>query len=451
MILNTTEADNATYYGQGIGRVSAKFTGDFVRTNMKIDAVAMRDSRLFLPIDTYVEAGEAAFIRFVKPNERGDSTKIKTLNSDYLKGIQLDFDLGISREAVVQMIIDKRAGDYVTGRGIGDINISYDRTGKFSMYGQYEIEQGEYLFTLFNVFNKPFKVAKGGTITWYGDPYQAQINLTATYDETTPVATLIQSELLAQQNSAVSNLARTPTNVDLDLKLTGNLFKPDIAFDINFPDLTGELKSIVDNKMRILRSDPNELNRQVFGIVVVGTFLPDNSGGFISNSDYFATAVNSVTQVLSGQLSTYLSTFAQDLLGDKVSNIDFYIAYNDIRSGSLSSTEIINAGREVQSRLRFSLKDDRIHVQVGSQVGYSNLAGATNDSFVGGDVVVEFDLNESKQWRLKAYSKFEPTIIGGGGLQQRYGGGITFSKDYDSFGHMMTGLNNLTKKLKTKS
>jgi len=43
------------------------------------------------------------------------------------------------------------------------------RQGDISMYGHYEIEQGEYLFTLFNLVNKPFAVKQGGTIDWLGD------------------------------------------------------------------------------------------------------------------------------------------------------------------------------------------------------------------------------------------------------------------------------------------
>ena len=439
LILNTTEADNPNYYGQGIGSVAAQFTGSFVRTNIAVQAVAKKDSRLYLPIDSYVDAGEISFIRFVNPNEKKDSSKVKAVNVDYLRGTQFDLDLTITREALVQMIIDRRAGDNVTGQGIGDLSIKYDRTGKLSMYGQYEIEQGEYLFTLLNFFNKPFKVVKGGTINWYGDPYQAQVNLTATYDETTPVAALIQTELDAQGNENIASQARTPTAVRINMQLTGDLFKPNIGFDIDFPNLTGELKSLVDNKLRILRQDQNELNRQVFGIVVVGSFLPDNSAGFIGNGDYFATAFNSVTQVLSGQLSTYLSSLADDWLGGKVSSIDFNVAYNNIRNGTLTNG-LSTTGSEVQLQLNSSFIDNRLRVQVGSQIGSNNnLTGTAQESFVGGDILVEFSLTANRQWRLKAYNRLEPGSISGN-RQNRAGGGISFNKEYDSFSHMMQGV-----------
>jgi TamB, inner membrane protein subunit of TAM complex len=449
MILNTTERDNPVYYGQGIGRAEARFTGDFVRTNIDVIATAMRDSRLYLPIDSYVDAGDVSFIKFVNPNEKKDSTKVKALNPDFLKGTQFSIDLGISRDAVVQMIIDKRAGDNVTGRGVGDISIKYDRTGKLNMYGQYEIEQGEYLFTLLNIFNKPFKVVKGGTINWYGDPYTAQVNLTASYDENTPIATLIQSELAAQPNENLANQARVPTAINLNLKLSGNLFKPDISFDIVAPNLTGELKSLVDNKLRTLRLDQNELNRQVFGIVVVGTFLPDGEGGLISNTDYLATtAVNSVTQLLSSQLSGFLSTIARDWLGGKVSSIDLNIAYNDITNSSLSAGGASSTtGRELQVQLNSGFIDNRLRVQVGSQIGYNNITGTSQGNFVGGDVQLYWNITKNGQWRMKAYNRLEPAYVSGT-RQNRLGSGLSFSRDYDSFTHMMSGLTDYFSKFK---
>ena len=53
------------------------------------------------------------------------------------------------------------------------------RNGEFEMFGDYNIEQGEYLFTLYNVVNKDFDINRGGVISWSGDPFEAQIRLEA--------------------------------------------------------------------------------------------------------------------------------------------------------------------------------------------------------------------------------------------------------------------------------
>jgi hypothetical protein len=433
LILNTTEADNSDYYGQGIGRVEAQFTGPFNRTNIAVQAVAMKNSRLYLPLDSYEDTGDITFIKFINPDEKKDSTKIKGVNVDFLKGVQFDLDLSITRDALVQMILDRRAGDNVTSQGVGDMTIKYDRTGQLTMYGQYEIEEGEYLFTLLNFFNKPFKVVKGGTINWYGDPYQAQINMSATYDETASVSALIQEELIAQSNPNLESLARSPTTVKLIMNLTGDLFKPDIAFDMSFPNLTGEVKSLVDNKLRVLRQDQNELNRQVFGIVVVGGFLPETATGLIDNS--VSTVFNSVTQMLLSQLSNHLSSLANDLFDGKVSSFDLVVSYDDIQVGALTNGQI-NGGVKV------GFLDDRINVQVGSQVGQNY-----NQGFYGYDAVVELAISKNKQIKLKAYNRQEPGTISGTG-QNRSGLGISFSRDYDSFDQVFKDLGKRFKRKK---
>ena len=45
--------------------------------------------------------------------------------------------------------------------------------------------------------------------------------------------------------------------------LTGSLLFPDIKFDIDMPDLTGQLKNFSDNKIRYLRTNQDQLNQQV--------------------------------------------------------------------------------------------------------------------------------------------------------------------------------------------
>ncbi len=112
-----------------------------------------------------------------------------------LKGLNFEMNITVNDDAEVQLIFDEQAGDIIKGRGEGDITLTINREGEFKMYGGYTIRQGAYLFTLLNLVNKPFTVANGGTVSWSGDPYGAQINLDATYDENTSVYNFISSEL----------------------------------------------------------------------------------------------------------------------------------------------------------------------------------------------------------------------------------------------------------------
>lgn len=443
VILNTTSKDNSMYYGKGAGRFKAKFSGTFSRTDIQIDATTGKDTRLYLPITSVSDAQEVKFIKFKTKNQ--DSTLLKTTKSSVigeLKGLNFEMNVTMTDAAEVQLIFDEQAGDIIKGRGVGDIKLTINREGEFKMYGNYAIRRGEYMFTLLNWVNKPFTVTEGGTINWYGDPYGAQISLDATYEENTPVYNLIRDEiqLLGGDDSDAAKAAKRPTKTIVTMHLKGDLMTPNISFNVDFPNIANDIKSVTENKLRLLRQDQSELNRQVFGLVVVGSFLPSD-GGFIQSSDYVASAFNTLTQVLSNQFSNYLTGLASEWFGTSVSSIDFNIAYDEYQN-SLSNpdnTRINQTGRELQIRLTSGFANDRVTVQVGSQFGLGRPSTAVQNGFLGEDVTVEIQLTQNRQWRLKVYQRTEPDITGGQ-RRARYGFGLSFRKEYDSFDEMLSGM-----------
>jgi len=452
LILNTLPNDNTLFYGRGAGKFVAKFTGTFVRTNIDIDATTGNETRLYIPISSSSDAQEVKFINFVDKTKKDTVAVKKRQTESELKGLNFDLNMTVTDAAEVQLIFDEQAGDIIKGRGEGNLQLSINRQGEFKMYGNYFIRRGEYLFTLLNFVNKPFTVTNGGSIAWYGDPYGAQINLDATYSENTPIYNFLRDELqlLESTQPELVQQAGKSTRVVVTMHLKGDLMKPTITFDLEFPNITSQLKTLADNKLRQLRQDPNELNRQVFGLVVVGSFLPSNSG-FIQSSDYLTSAFNTLTQVFTNQLSNYLTGLAAEWFGGTVSSIDFDIAYNDYQNALTNpgSTAGINqAGRELQVRLTSGFVNDRITVQFGSQFGFARPGTNVQDGFLGEDITVEIQLTDNRQWRLKVYQRTEPDV-GGGQRRARYGFGISFRRDYETFDEMMHGLTGWLKKRKS--
>ena len=76
---------------------------------------------------------------------------------------------------------DEIVGDEMKGKGNGHIKMYIDQFYDFYMFGDYEITEGSYLFTLRDFFNKKFLVKPGSSISWYGDPYDADIDIRAFY------------------------------------------------------------------------------------------------------------------------------------------------------------------------------------------------------------------------------------------------------------------------------
>jgi hypothetical protein len=446
LVMNTRKEDNELFYGQARGRFRANFSGTFSKPNVSVSAINGPGTKLFIPLSSDDEVKQASFIQFTNGQESANGNRRVRYNANKITGLNFELNISVNNRAEVQLIFDEQTGDIIKGSGFGDLRMAINREGDFKMYGNYTIDQGEYLFTLLNLINKPFKVEQGGTINWFGDPYQAQIQLDAIYEASSSLFNLLRAELELTQSEELAREASRPTKVIVTMHLNGELFKPTITFDMSFPQLGTQMRTLADNKLRTMQADQNELTRQVFGIVVVGTFLPPENT-FGQSSDYVTTAFNTFSQVLTNQLSNYLTGLATEWFGGTVSSIDLDIMYSEYRNDIINQGQAnSNVGRELQVRLSSGFADDRVIVNIGSQFGSSQTPGtAIQEGFLGQDVSVEIALTESGQWRLRVFQRTEPDVAGG---QWRYrvGFGLSFRKEYDSFLDLMDGLTGWMKK-----
>lgn len=428
--LDTKKGDNEVFYGRGTGSGTIWFSGPFTHTDININAVAGKGSKITIPVTYDKEASENRFITFTDPNAEAVDTIVEQANE--LRGVKMDMDLTLTDVAQVDLVFDEQAGDIIRGRGKGNVQIYLDRTQEFTMFGDYTIEQGEYLFTLFDFVNKPFTVQRGGTITWEGDPFNAIIDLKANYEGlSTPIAGLIQEYLGFSSNRTQIN-AQTPTEVDLLMHLRGELLKPTIDFDIQFPRLQGNLKTYAETKLRTLREDQNALNRQVFGLIVLGQFIPEeisiDQGGTLIN--------NTVSELLANQLSIILTDFLSEVIGNNkvISNLDVDLAYNRYDGqATINQNKRFLSGEQYQAAVRANVVNDRWVVTVGPKFLTSGTGGnADSQAAYGHDIVLEYIMNEDRTFKLRISNVLEPDI-GGGSNQQKTAAGISYEREFDTF------------------
>lgn len=441
LVLDTKKKDNSTYYGRGIGRGDIRFSGTFQQTDIYINATTGKGTRLVIPITYDQTASEVKFVRFKDKNPYKQEEE-KTQQTIELRGINLILQMSVTEDAEMLLVFDEKAGDIIRGTGRGDIEIRVTRAGEFTMIGDYYIAQGEYLFTLLNFVNKPFEVQQGGTIRWFGDPFGAEINLVAEYKGlSTPVNTLIQ-EYLELLPSDVRNEASKPTPVDLTMLLQGDLLKPNISFDLDFPRLQGPLKNYAQSKLRVLKQDQNELNRQVFGLIVAGQFLnPTNN---VSGADV---TINTVTELLSNQLSLYFSDLLSNLVTDVkfLSGIDLNIGYTSYQNVDLATAGDESfgvSGQELQLYFQPYFFNDRLSVSVGTIFNLdenSPLGTSVNQgSLTSGDFTIEYALTPDRRLKIKAYASQETVI--GNGTRTRYGAGLSYRNEFDNFKELIEGI-----------
>ena len=304
IVLDTDKEDNLYYYGFGKGKMRAEFSGKFESTNLVITAETGPGTELNIPVGAVAEGYDESFIKFIDRNELNKKIEDR-LNEEFeIKGLDVQMNITLTPDAKVSIIFNEALGDIVVGYGQGDLQVDLSRTGDFNVFGEYEIVQGEYLFTALGLVAKSFKVDRGGLIRWTGDPINATLDFEGYYEVDAPLETFIAEYLFDDQLRA---LARNKTPVALKMDLGGRLYKPEVNFDLDFPELTGELKAYADNKIRTLRQNKIALNSQVVGLLAFQTFLPDNnlvSNDILGSTNFLQTAgVSTISEFLSSQLS----------------------------------------------------------------------------------------------------------------------------------------------------
>lgn len=443
LALNTDRSDNNLYYGRVFGQVDAGFTGSFKRPDIRVNAINGDGSNFFILLDETVESGDIDFVSFTE-----QSDEIEREYFSDVTGVNFQLDITLTEDAEVQIIFNEQTSDILRGSGNGNLQLGLSRNGDFSIFGDYEISGGKYLFS--NAFgllqiNKPFDVLQGGTIQWTGDPLNAIIDIRANYSGLNAAPyNLIEDYLQSTgDGSQIINEARQSTPVDLTMLLTGYLINPEINFTINFPALTGQLRTLADRKILELEENQDEMNRQVFALVVIGGFLPSSFN--IGTS--VAAITNTVNEWLSNQLSLYLSDLLSDAFEDVgfISGIEMDVGYV-LPTGEFIQQGVIDTRQsEVRIGLRPSLFDDRVQLNVGGN--YVRESYLTSDPYLAPFGVIEYFITPDRRWRLRMSTNFDYVVEG---RRNRHSIGVSFRREFDSIDEFMHTISLFEKNDKNK-
>ncbi len=434
LMMNTTLDDNDTFYGKVYASGIASFKGPFERLKLKVDARTEENTTFNLPLGGPLTVTETNYINFVDKNAVVDSTTIISAEPINTGGLDIEIIADIQPSAIARLIIDEQAGDIIEGRGRSDnMRITYDRSGDLKIFGTYVIEEGNYLFTYKNLINKPFDVKKGGTITWGdndGDPTQASLDIQAAYVKSLGVGNLVSS--YTSSDADLAKLANTPCRVDLLMDIKGALFTPQIDFKINVSDVPQRLQNPVSLALREIHADRNELNRQVFGLIVLQQFLPlENANNVNVVSSGINTGISTLTELVSQQFSRYINDLLVGVVKDVgfISSLEFDFNFN-IRDSENQNIRSRTSNVRLGSDVKFL--DDRLSVYAGANVDIASdndLGLQNNGQYAGGDFSVEYFITENGKLRIKAYNRTENTILG---RSMRTGIGLSYRTEFNS-------------------
>ncbi|WP_125917068.1 translocation/assembly module TamB domain-containing protein [Hymenobacter coccineus] len=428
-VLNTIRKDNDLYFGTAYATGTARVTGPADDLTVAVRATSEAGTRLSLPLDNAAKAEKASYIKFVNHNvaDTARTKKIPIAASDKvdLSGLKLDFNLTVTPDAYLEILLDESTGDVIRGTATGQLRLNIDTRGDFNMYGQVEIVRGAYNFTLQGLVNKEFVVRPGGVISWNGDPLAGEMNVTAIYTQRTSLAPVL--------GGASNGAAVVP--VTAVMNLTGPLLLPAIKLGLEFNDAPGTLQGDLTAFTTSLRNDEQELNRQVFSLLVFKQLAPIGAFTQLSIRGQDNTVQNSLGQILSTQLGLLTSQIDQNL------EIDFNI--NGLTADQLQALQV---------RLSYSLLGGRLRVTreggftsnaglaaPGSSSG-TVLANSSGQASLLGDLSLEYYLRPDGKFRAKLRYETTPrdleTIN-----QPRAGLSLLHTEQFDSFGELFSRKN----------
>ena len=390
-VMNIPPSTEALFYGSGFATGDVNVFGYDGRIVIEANLTTTEGTEFVLPMDVSANSNWSSFIHI-----QGDEEEEITDESIDKKKTEVELNLNIDVTPVskARIIFDETLGDEIMGSCLGQIHIGLDDFERLEMFGALEVIEGSYLFTLGNFISKKFIAKPGGIISWFGDPYEAEINLETYYSTKTSIRPIVPEVI-----------GNSKQKVELILALKGELMRPGITFDIQVPEADARTKAALAS----LIANEEERNRQAISLLVLQQFLPASwqsaaigSTGIQENS----------TELISAQLGNWLSGLSDDVsIG-----IDYDAAndYGDEAALAIAlSTELLN---------------DRLHIE--GEVGTTNLYTGTMDEIQLQDIRLKYDITDNGNLQLTGYSTQRASIPGLEG-ESVQGVGIIFHKDFD--------------------
>ncbi|MFN3754019.1 translocation/assembly module TamB domain-containing protein [Flavobacterium sp.] len=432
-VTNSTAKDNDLYYGKLYVDSRLRINGDLnkpiVDGNIKVNKNT--ELTIVLPQSDPAIADREGIVEFIDqdapPIDERFNVALDSLNQSKFKGMNISVNIEVDKEAELTLIIDKGNGDFLKVKGEAQLNGSVDESGKTSLTGRYELQEGSYEMT-FNFLKRKFEIQSGSYILWTGEPTTADINIKAVYKTKTAPIDLLDNQL-GDISPTVRNTYKQRIPFETVLKMTGELLKPTITFDIILPEgnynVSSEIVNTTRTKLEQLRQQPDEMNKQVFALLLLNRFIGENPFASEAGTGTETFARQSVSKILSQQLN--------NLAGDLIEGVELDLdleATDDYTTGEKANRTDLNVDISKQ------LLDDRLKVSVGSSFGIEGPEQANRDATnIAGDVSLDYKLSKDGRYTLRAYRKNEYQVALQGQVIET---GVAFiiTMDYNKFSEL---------------
>ena len=393
LVLDTEGDEDALYYGTAFISGDASIAGPTDQLVIDVTATTERGTVFKIPLSDTESVGDNSYIHFLSPEEKAAREAGQNIELPEVTGVELIFDLDITNDAEVEVVVDQTSGSTLRGRGSGNLLLEINTNGKFNMWGDFVVYEGVYNFKYAGLVQKVFKVESGGSINWNGDPTDAQLDVSAIYALNANPAVLLENPSINRK-----------IPVEVIINLMGEIEQPDITFDIAFPNASSVVRSELEYRM----DDRASKELQALFLVTQGAFYSE-----------FGLRQNAIT----GTLAERASSIVNDIFaGD---DGKFQVGVNYVQGDRTPDQQTVDRfGLTLSTQI-----SDR--VIINGQVGVP--IGGVTESIIVGDLEIDFLLNEDGTLRAKVFNRENNIQFIGEEIGFTQGIGLSYSVDFDTF------------------
>ena len=286
--------------------------------------------------------------------------------------------------------------------GNGDLRISMNSKGKFSMIGEVAIDNGTFGINIMDLMEKKFVLQEGSTIVWNGEPTGGTMDISAVY------------KTRASLSSLLGNKYNKPVDVESIIHLTGPMTNPQPSFDISLPNTDEQTAEQVF--MYIDKSNEKVMLEQTASLLLTNQF-------YYSQGGYETTALQSgVTSSVMGMAFSQLS----GMISNMVKIVDVDLNYTSSSSGETTTDQFdANFSKsfgkwtfEVNTSFGGSSGEATSSVNEGSQIIGDATANYKYSDNLSVQVFNHSNANDFTKYNVSPYTQ---------------GAKITYKKEYEKF------------------
>ena len=394
-ILDTAVRDNPRFWGRLVIDSDLRLSGALAEPRALGDIGLQQGSSVTLVLpDPGALVGEAEGVVRFRDRDAVDGLpqEIEPAQTVFT-GVDVTTNLRVDRATLVELIVDQRSGDRLRMRGGGELSLGIDPTGTLSLAGRYEISEGSYVLSFYNIARREFSIASGSSVVWTGDPLEATLDVRASYTVRTSVAPLLAPAAAVEEPEPGAAMTGDLL-FQVVLSMQGSLMQPEIEFSIDMPPRErSAMGGAPYAAVQQINQNESRRNTQAFSLIVLNQFVADDLGRIDEAAVVGAGARSSASQLLSNQLNALSRRVIPGV--DLTFEIESYEEFTE--HGPEGRTEV---GLQLSQRLL----DERLIVRFGGQVDIEGeRSRETGFSEIAGDLSVEYLLTADGRYRIRGF------------------------------------------------